>query len=267
VEPAGPLRPGRSAVLRTRLSGPAADLKGGLLLLDWAPDWRHDRGIGQGMVRPPEGGGCLAVEERLALEVPDGLASGRYLLRGQALDGQDHPLPLRADPLELVVETGGPAPAASPMEAPPNRIDQLRQLGRLLRAGELDLLFQQVGQINQSDPQQTYLAQGERLLRQRLSERGDDLEDLYGLALAQALQRRADAASLTLQRIVSLDPSNPHALMALGFVQLYRFHPHQAQGALDAAARLDPADPTLRTLRIVASALRLDVPGALKLLR
>ncbi len=267
VEPAGPLRPGRSAVLRTRLTGPGAAIKDGLLLLDWAPNWRHDRGIGQGMVRPPAGGGCLAVEERLVLEVPAGLASGRYRLQARALDGQDRPLPLRAAPMELVVEAGGQAPEPPPLAAPPNRIDQLRQLGRLLRAGELDRLFQQVGQINQSDPQQIYLAQGERLLRQRLVQRGDDLDDLYGLALAQALQRRADAAVLTLQRIISLEPSNPHALMALGFVQLYRFHPHQAQGALDAAARLDPADPTLRTLRIVASGLRLDVPGAMKLLR
>ena len=55
--------------------------------------------------------------------------------------------------------------------------------------------------------------------------------------------------------------------MALGFVQLYRFHPGQAQVALDAAARLDPDNRTLRTLRAVASGLRLDVAGTLALLR
>ncbi|WP_158219582.1 glycosyltransferase family 39 protein [Synechococcus sp. BO 8801] len=287
VEPPPPLRPGTGAVLVSRLRGPAAELRDGLLLLDWRPDaaadgvptWRHDRGIGQGMVRAAPGG-CLEVRERLALVVPAGLPDGSYRLRARALDRQGRPLPLRSAPLTLAVAGGGAqgpeaqGKGAQAMDtgAPPNRIDQLVELGRLLRAGDLDRLFRQVGQINQRDPQQIYLSQGERLLRARLQETGADpgeadLEDLYGLALAQALQRHADGAVDTLQRIVSLEPTNPHALMALGFVQLYRFHPGQAQVALDAAARLDPGNRTLRTLRAVASGLRLDVAGTLALLR
>jgi 4-amino-4-deoxy-L-arabinose transferase-like glycosyltransferase len=290
VEPPSPLRPGLGAVLLSRLRGPAAELRDGLLLLDWLPEpsdaagppatgagpaWRHDRGIGQGMVRGAPGG-CLEVRERLALAVPAGLPAGSYRLRARALDRQGRPLALRSAPLTLTVaggsgSQGGETRATDP-GAPPNRIDQLVELGRLLRAGDLDRLFRQVGQINQRDPQQIYLPQGERLLRSRLQETGADpgeagLEDLYGLALAQALQRHADGAVDTLQRIVSLEPTNPHALMALGFVQLYRFHPGQAQVALDAAARLDPGNRTLRTLRVVASGLRLDVAGTLALLR
>ncbi|WP_216916041.1 MULTISPECIES: glycosyltransferase family 39 protein [unclassified Synechococcus] len=287
VEPPPPLRPGSGAVLVSRLRGPAAELRDGLLLLDWRPDtaaagvptWRHDRGIGQGMVRAAPGG-CLEVQERLALVVPVGLPDGSYRLRARALDRQGRPLPLRSAPLTLTVagvsaqspEAQGKGAQAMDAGAPPNRIDQLVELGRLLRNGDLDRLFRQVGQINQRDPQQIYLSQGERLLRARLQETGADpgeadLEDLYGLALAQALQRHADGAVDTLQRIVSLEPTNPHALMALGFVQLYRFHPGQAQVALDAAARLDPGNRTLRTLRAVASGLRLDVAGTLALLR
>jgi 4-amino-4-deoxy-L-arabinose transferase-like glycosyltransferase len=271
VEPPAPLRPGREAVLVSRLRGPAAQLRDGLLLLDWRPDWRHDRGIGQGMVRA-DPSGCLEVRERLALVVPAGLPDGSYGLRARAIDGQGRPLALRIAPLTLTVAATGEVANRPDGGASPNRIDQLLALGRLLRRGELDLLFRQVGQINQRDPQQIYLAQGERLLRARLQERppgskGADLEDLYGLALAQALQRHAAGAVDTLQRIVSLEPTNPHALMALGFVQLYRFHPVQAQVALDAAARLDPGNRTLRTLRAVASGLRLDVAGTLALLR
>ncbi|MCP9932253.1 glycosyltransferase family 39 protein [Cyanobium sp. AMD-g] len=279
VEPAAPLRPGSEAVLVSRLRGPAAQLRDGLLLLDWRPDsaaaglphWRHDRGIGQGMVRA-SAGGCLEVRERLALVVPAGLPDGTSRLRARAIDGQGRPLALRSGPLTLAVAATGEVATGPDGGAPPNRIDQLLALGRLLRRGELDLLFRQVGQINQRDPQQVYLAQGERLLRARLQEGparsgGADLEDLYGLALAQALQRHADGAVDTLQRIVSLEPTNPHALMALGFVQLYRFHPGQAQVALDAAARLDPGNRTLRTLRAVASGLRLDVAGTMTLLR
>jgi 4-amino-4-deoxy-L-arabinose transferase-like glycosyltransferase len=271
VEPAAPLRPRSEAVLVSRLRGPAAQLREGLLLLDWRPDWRHDRGIGQGMVRAGPSG-CLEVRERLALVVPAGLPDGSYRLRARAIDGQGRPLALRSAPLTLTVAATGEVASEADGGVPPNRIDQLLALGRLLRRGELDLLFRQVGQINQRDPQQIYLAQGERLLRARLQERppssgSADLEDLYGLALAQALQRHADGAVDTLQRIVSLEPTNSHALMALGFVQLYRFHPGQAQVALDAAARLDPGNRTLRTLRAVASGLRLDVAGTLALLR
>ncbi len=271
VEPAAPLRPGSEAELVSRLRGPAAQLRDGLLLLDWRPDWRHDRGIGQGMVRAGPSG-CLEVRERLALVVPTGLPDGSYRLRARAIDGQGRPLALRSAPQTLTVAATGEVATEADGGVPPNRIDQLLALGRLLRRGELELLFRQVGQINQRDPQQIYLAQGERLLRARLQERppsswSADLEDLYGLALAQALQRHADGAVDTLQRIVSLEPTNPHALMALGFVQLYRFHPGQAQVALDAAARLDPGNRTLRTLRAVASGLRLDVAGTLALLR
>ena len=279
VEPSTPLRPGGEAVLVSRLRGPAADLRDGLLLLDWRlesagaglPPWRHDRGIGQGMVRARPSA-CLEVRERLALVVPAGLPDGSYRLRARALDRQGRPLALRSAPLTLTVAAAGGVSDHQKDGAPPNRIDQLRDLGRLLRRGELDLLFRQVGQINQRDPQQIYLAQAERLLRARLQDpppgdSGGDLEDLYGLALAQALQRHADGAVDTLRRIVSLEPTNPHALMALGFVQLYRFHPGQAQVALDAAARLDPDNRTLRTLRAVASGLRLDVAGTLALLR
>ncbi|MCP9835510.1 MULTISPECIES: hypothetical protein [unclassified Cyanobium] len=278
VEPPS-LRPGREAVLVSRLRGPAAVLHDGLLLLDWRPEsaeaglpnWRHDRGIGQGMVRAGSSA-CLEVRERLALVVPAGLPDGSYRLGARATDRQGRPLALRSAPLTLTVAAEAGGAGGQDGGAPPNRIDQLLALGRLLRRGELDLLFRQVGQINQRDPQQIYLSQGERLLRARLQERpadagGGDLEDLYGLALAQALQRHADGAVDTLQRIVSLEPTNPHALMALGFVQLYRFHPGQAQVALDAAARLDPGNRTLRTLRAVASGLRLDVAGTLALLR
>ncbi len=279
VEPPAPLRPGGEAVLVSRLRGPAAELREGLLLLDWLPEsaeaglpsWRHDRGIGQGMVRSKPSA-CLEVRERLALVVPAELPDGTYRLRARAMDGRGQPLALRHAPLTLTVAADGGVAPGRDGGAPPNRIDQLLQLGRLLRRGDLDRLFQQVGQINQRDPQQAYLAQAERLLRARLQEApaadaGRDLEDLYGLALAQALQRHADGAVDTLQRIVFLEPTNPHALMALGFVQLYRFHPGQAQVALDAAARLDPGNRTLRTLRAVARGLRLDVAGTLALLR
>lgn len=149
----------------------------------------------------------------------------------------------------------------------PNRIDQLLELGQLLRQGQLDELFARVGRINQQDPEQVYLIDGEAILQARLRRDPTNLDLLYPLALAQALQRQADAAAGSLQEIVRLDPSNPNAQLGLGFVQLYRFKPWAAQPALDQAAQLNPANPTLRTLRAVAAAMRLDISEARSLIQ
>ena len=81
------------------------------------------------------------------------------------------------------------------------------------------------------------------------------------------LQRHASDAAETLTEIKRLDPSNPNALLGLGVVELYRLRPSQALVALDQAAKMSPDNSTLRTLRIVASALRLDLPKTLHLLR
>jgi hypothetical protein len=116
-----------------------------------------------------------------------------------------------------------PAPLAA------NRITVLRHLGQQLRAGQLDPLFARVGQLNQTDPDQVYLRDGATILQARLRQDRRNLDDLYALALAQALQRQADAAATTLARILPLDRRNPHALLGLGVVDLYRFKPGAAR--------------------------------------
>ena len=147
------------------------------------------------------------------------------------------------------------------------RVAELEALGPLLRQGQFDPLFDRIGLLNQSDPDQVYLADGEAILRARLQQQPGNLNDLYALAIAQALQRHAGDAALSLRQLQRLDPGNPNALIGLGVVELYRFHPWAAQAVLDQAARITPSDPTLRTLRIVASALRLDLRQALSLLQ
>ena len=241
-----------------RLSGPANQLTGSLLLLDG-----HDHAVGQGMLRPlkpePNAGepGCLAVTERLAIPPGQALTPGvPESAEAQLLlaDGRTQALTVRVQP--------GSGPSSRASERMANRHQQLLHLGTLLRRGELDALFAQVGRINQHDPEQRYLADGEAILQARLQRDPRNLDLLYPLALAQALQRKAAAAAITLSRITTLDPSNANAHFGLGFVQLYRFKPWAAQPALDQAAQLNPANPTLRTLRAVAAAMRLDLPQA-----
>jgi 4-amino-4-deoxy-L-arabinose transferase-like glycosyltransferase len=286
-------RAGEPLGLTLELQGPSQQLASGLLLMEWRPraasppgtigtdaaspgatSWRGDHAIGQGMVRAqPPGGqprgrpspGGLRIQEHLALQLPTQLAPGTYQLQAQLLTPKGQVLPLRVSAPSIQVA----ADINKPTEAPPlaaNRITVLRQLGQQLRAGQLDPLFARVGQLNQTDPDQVYLRDGAAISAARLRQDPRNLDDLYALALAQALQRQADAAAASLARILPLDPSNPHALLGLAVVDLYRFKPGAARPLLERAAQLDPNNETLRTLRIVASAMGLDWGHALSLL-
>lgn len=274
---AGPLQPDQRLALTSTVRGPAADIAQGMLLLSWKPvsgkgtGWRDDHGVGQGMVRPPQGAACLEVRDRLELTVPERLEPGPYRLEAKLLrpDGSLQKLPTDPASVQVVgTEPVAPSPAGKPSDPevliPPNRIHLLLELGQQLRRGELDALFARVGQINQTDPEQIYLEQGERILQARLAQESGNLADLYALALAQALQRHADAAARTLEEIVRLDPSNPHALLGLGFVELYRFRPRSANAALQQADSLQPGNATVRTLQIVSDVMRVDLPSLVK---
>lgn len=239
----------------TRLIGPAPTITGAQLLLNG-----HDRAVGQGMVRPLHGvsqSGCLAITERLhsgpnAHELQTSPPTAALVLA----DG-------RRQPVAVTVRSDSPPVGNSSTEwLMASRHQQLLELGQLLRQGELDELFKRVGRINQHDPEQRYLADGESILQARLRSAPRNLDLLYPLALAQALQRKADAAAITLSRITKLDPGNANGHFGLGFVQLYRFKPWAAQPALDQAAQLNPSNPTLRTLRAVGAAMRLDIAKA-----
>ncbi len=275
---AQPLRAGSTAALNLELLGQPELLQQGRLLLAWqqqggSGQWRADHAIGQGMLRPQpqpaKPARCLRVQERLAVPLPADLPSGRYRPEAFWLPPSGRPIPLAAGAATVEVLPPDAAAAASAEGASlaSNRVSELVALGRQLRSGELDALFSRVGQLNQSDPDQVYLKDGEAILRARLTQNQQNLNDLYALALAQALQRQASDAAVTLQQLTQLDPRNPNALLGLGVVQLYRFDAGAAQVALNRAAQLDPDNPTLRTLRIVASALRLDLPQALSLLQ
>lgn len=237
--------------------------------------WRADHAIGQGMVRAGAPGdhpmgrrtpGGLRIQEHLALHLPAHLAPGAYQLQAQLLSPTGQVLPLKLTSQAIQVEAGMAKPRATPPLAA-NRITVLRHLGQQLRAGQLDPLFARVGQLNQTDPDQVYLRDGAAISAARLRQDSRNLDDLYALALAQALQRQADGAAASLARILPLDPANPHALLGLAVVDLYRFKPGAAKPLLERAAQLDPTNETLRTLRIVASAMGLDWGHALSLLK
>jgi 4-amino-4-deoxy-L-arabinose transferase-like glycosyltransferase len=258
--------------LELQLQGPTRTLEGAQLLVDLrstATQLRADQTIGQGLLRSGDlpRNGCITVRQQLALpQARPG--SGPYSATLQLLTSSGQ---RRAVALTRANQTlQWPGAAAAPHALAENRVLAVQAMGQLLRRGHFDPLFDQIGLLNQSDPDQVYLVDAEAVLRARLQRDPANLNDGYALAVAQALQRKAGDAALSLRQLHRLDPGNPNALLGLGVVELYRFNPWAAQAALDQAAGLMPAEnpsqPTLHTLRIVASALRLDLRQALSLL-
>jgi hypothetical protein len=257
-------QPHPGAALLSRLTAPASQLAGARLLLG-----AHHPGAGLGLRGPrPDRRGCLEVLERL---LPAAGEANRGAVGNAAASGPVELLLADGRLLAVRVQRHTQAPAALVQQgAEPGltaRHGQLLQLGKLLRRGELKELFALVGRLNQHDPEQAYLEDGEAIIRARLQRDPDQLDLLYPLALTQALQRKAEAAAVTLSRITRLDPVNASAHLGLGFVQLYRFRPWAAQPALDQAARLDRANRTLKTLQVVAAALRFNLIEAHSLLQ
>ena len=71
-----------------------------------------------------------------------------------------------------------------------NKIDAVNLMGNYLKNGEFDKLFNLVGLINQSDPEQKYLNDAEIIFKNRLSLKSTNLNDLYALAISQILQEK-----------------------------------------------------------------------------
>jgi predicted Zn-dependent protease len=208
----------------------------------------------------------VRVQERLAMPIPASLPAGTYQPQAVLLSPQGNAIPLRLSttPMEIQAAT---SPRAATTGLATNRVAVLVELGQQLRRGELDPLFGRVGQLNQTDPDQVYLRDGEAILRSRLSRDPGNLNDLYALALAQALQRHAGDAAITLQQITQLDPGNANANLSLGLVQLYRFKPWAAEPPLSIAAELDPKNKTTKILRAVQQAMTGNWHSAVQLLR
>ena len=143
-----------------------------------------------------------------------------------------------------------------------NRIEELSIMGNKLKEGNIENLFAKVGQINQGDPEQIYLKNAEVIFKTRLSRKPNDLDNLYGLALSQTLQKKAKEASLTFQKICLLDSANKIPFIAKGFVDLYSFQPKSALTSLNKAESLN-SDPelidTIHILKLIATIFKFDI--------
>ncbi|MEO1133482.1 MAG: phospholipid carrier-dependent glycosyltransferase, partial [Cyanobacteria bacterium J06639_1] len=264
--------PGTAVPFGYTCAGSGDAMRSGLLLMSWEPDsidvstpaWWHDRAIASGQIVPESASTPgLRVREELALRVPANVPAGQYRLRATYLDldtGRQYPIALP----ETAIAVSAAAPA---LDAPQlDFVTQLRQLGAPLAHGDLDAVFAVVGRLNQYDAEQDYLKQAERSLEFRLAKAPDAIDERYALGLARVLQRKVRPALDTFAYLTEVDAENPYAWMYLGFINLYRWHPREAEVALTQAHALAPDLPELNTLRGVAALMRLDVRRARQLL-
>lgn len=231
--------------------------------------WLHDHSIGLGTLRPQPiqanqsvlaaaptlNASAFRVTERTAMLPPATAAAGTYRLQATYLNQTTGESEAIATPnVRLVLD-----PKAKPTAAPEvDRVSQLRDLARSLPQGPdaLDPVFDQIGRFSLYDPIQSYVAQTEHSLRYRLQQEPTNLDYAYGLMLAQVLQRDAEGAIATLNRLAEMDADNPFAHAYLAFVNLYALRPRAAQQALQPALERRPDSKEFRGLNAAAALLQ-----------
>ncbi|HHP7243195.1 MAG TPA: glycosyltransferase family 39 protein [Elainellaceae cyanobacterium] len=271
----GAVPPGHPAPITYTWSGSWQQLHDGLVLLTWnhadtdQQGWLHDHGIGLGTLHPQpiqanqttlaestiDPAQPFRIVERMAMLPPEGLSPGRYTLEATYLNpltGETYPV--EGVSASLVIDSNAPINPAPPLD----NATQLRQFATLLPQGidALDPVFEQIGRLNLYDPVQTYVTQAEQLLSYRLQQQPTRLDYAYGLALSRVLQRKADSAIATFERVTQLDPNNPNAYAYLAFVNLYDLNPAAAQRALKPALELNPDSTEFRILNGIAALMR-----------
>ena len=71
-----------------------------------------------------------------------------------------------------------------------NKIEEVEKMGKFLKNGELDNLFNLVGLVNQSDPEQEYLKDAEKIFKYRYELDKSNIKNLYNISISQILQKK-----------------------------------------------------------------------------
>jgi 4-amino-4-deoxy-L-arabinose transferase-like glycosyltransferase len=267
--------PGAVVPINYRLTGPWQSLQSGLLLVTWEaidsrfqPGWIHDHGIGLGQLyaglTPPEATAGFKVEERLTMVIPPQTGAGRYRLKVTYLNRLTGETQALSVPEKILTVT----PTAPMVKAKYlDLVSQFRYLALGLETGDLDSIFQEIGRMNQYDPQQDYLKQTEQALSTRLQQTPSRLDWLYGLLLSQVLQHNAAAGLETVNKITEIAPDNPYHWAYASGLHLYQFEPRQADQALNRAAQLNPELPQLKPLQAINAFMHLNLLKGFTLLK
>jgi 4-amino-4-deoxy-L-arabinose transferase-like glycosyltransferase len=260
--------PGVPLPVNYEWSGPWQDLQAGIFLITFrnidntsnptaSTSFSHDHGVAMGMLNPGKlkGDGYqvgFKVMERMAIFPPANLQPGKYTLEATYLNrktGQTYPI--KVPPVTITIDPTAPRSPAPELDL----VTQLRLSASQLPLGikGLESVFEQVGRINQYDPNQDYTIQAEKALEYRLRQDPNNVEDAYALAFARVLKKDVKGAIASLEKVTQLDVNNPYASGYLAFVYLYDWQPKKAEKVLKRALSNNPNIPELKALNGVAS--------------
>ena len=148
-----------------------------------------------------------------------------------------------------------------------NKVKELEKMGKLLKTGEFDKLFNFVGLINQTDPDQEYLSDSEKIFKYRYKLNNRNPDYLYNIALAQILQRKSIEASDTLSELIKFESNNSNLYLAKSIVDIYNFNPRKAETNIQKANFInkDPnLNSTINTIKIISNIINLRFSSLIK---
>ena len=149
-----------------------------------------------------------------------------------------------------------------------NKISKVELLGDYLRKGEFKELFNLVGIINQSDPNQIYLKDAEKIYSQRYRE-NKNLNYLYNILICQILQKNVNSAEETINQILDFDYSNGNAQLAKAIINIYLLDKNDARFALNNAKiykKSKESDEIINIVEGLTNLLELNFKNAYRLL-
>ena len=132
-----------------------------------------------------------------------------------------------------------------------NKIEEVEKMGKFLKSGEFDKLFNLVGLVNQSDPDQEYLKDAEAIFKYRYELDNSNINYLYNIVISQILQKKTIEASKILLDIQKIDSDNPILYLTKSIVDIYNFQPRQAEQNITIAKKLNTKESLKETIEIV----------------
>ena len=143
-----------------------------------------------------------------------------------------------------------------------NKIKEVEKMGKFLQNGEFDKLFNLVGLVNQSDPNQEYLKDAEEIYKYRYSLDKKNINYLYSVAISQILQKKSSEASKILLEIKRIDSNNPNLYLAKSILDIYNFNPRKAEKNIILAKSLNKnqgLENTIETVNLISNILNLRI--------
>ncbi|WP_414619349.1 phospholipid carrier-dependent glycosyltransferase [Calothrix sp. CCY 0018] len=215
------------------------ELSNGLVLITWKnnnnPKFIHDHAIALGKLYPYsiKPVGKFQVTERMAMLPPADIKNGNYTLEATYLNRlTQETYPIKLPKVTLQIDSQATPTPAPELDLP----TQLRSLAANLPQGikAFNKVFEEIGRINQYDPNQDYLVQTRKTLEYRFGQE-KNLNYAYSIALTNILQQKTESAIASLKTVTQLDANNPYAWAYLAFVQLYDFQGAAAEKSLQPA--------------------------------